>query len=184
MCVSVSRHNPWDFILWPWEALSWCCVYPVWYCTFSIFKVYNASFEAYYKYNNNSEFWSKGTTHICTLQHKCLISSLQLKLGAFCALKWVVSRGDAGGGALEIHQWQICDSGSEQVRMMKLSFIFTGSVFPPAHTYISLHTWSRGEQSPPWSYRQAAASGDWKESRFFLLFVPSSCPMNSNSSWV
>lgn len=46
--------------------------------------------------------------------------SQQMKLGAFCVVKEVRSWSDAGGGALEIDQWQICGSGAQQLEMMKL----------------------------------------------------------------
>lgn len=67
-------------------------------------------------------------------QASCFIHpSHQLDLGVFSALEEVISRGDAGGGVLEIDQWQICDSGS---------FFLPGACPPPAHTYTSSHTWS------------------------------------------
>lgn len=66
--------------------------------------------------------------------------SHQLKLGAFCALEEVISWGDAGGGVLEIDQWQICDSGSQQLEMMKLFFFFLLGVCLHLHTLIPAHT--------------------------------------------
>lgn len=75
--------------------------------------------------------------------HPSLLTPLQLKLGAFCALMEVISRGDAGGGALETDQWQIC--GSERLRKMKLSlaflFFFCWKCVPTCkHTHIPAHT--------------------------------------------
>lgn len=114
--------------------------------------------------------------------------SHQLKLGAFCALEEVISWGDAGGGVLEIDQWQICDSGSQQLEMMKLFsffFFYTGSVSPPAHTYTSSHTWSHSSSlHVPTDGQQTQGS---RGRTVFSLFVPSSCPRrcrNSRSSWV
>lgn len=56
--------------------------------------------------------------------------SQQMKLGAFCVVKEVRRWSDAGGGTLEINQWQICGCGSQQLEMMKLYF----QVRPHLHT--------------------------------------------------
>lgn len=58
--------------------------------------------------------------HITTEVSGFIPPSQQMKLGAFCVVKEVISWSDAGGGMLEIDQWQICGSGSQQLGMMKL----------------------------------------------------------------
>lgn len=68
--------------------------------------------------------------HITAEVSSFIPPSQQMKPGAFCLVKEVISWSDAGGGPLEIDQWQICGSGSQQLEMMKLYF----RVRPHLHT--------------------------------------------------
>lgn len=109
-------------------------------------------------------------TYITTQVSGFIPPSHQLKLGAFCALEEVISWGDAGGGVLEIDQWQICDSGSQQLEMMKLFFFFFfywECVSTCTHLYQLTHLVT--QQQPPCSYGRAAAAGLQGENRFLTL---------------
>lgn len=89
---------------------------------------------------NNSEYVRKKTTWTSSHVSCFMTPPLHLRLGAFCALKEVISRGDAGGGVLEIDQWQICGSESEQLEMMKLSLFFFFSLLQVCpHLYTHTH---------------------------------------------
>lgn len=68
--------------------------------------------------------------HITTKVSGFIPPSQQMKLGAFCVAKEEISWRHAGGGTLEIDQWQICGSGSQQLEMMKLYL----GVLPHLHT--------------------------------------------------
>lgn len=114
-------------------------------------------------------FEEKKTTngmHITTQVSGFIPPSHQLKLGAFCALEEVISWGDAGGGVLEIDQWQIC--GSQQLETIKLFFLLF-FVCVPTCTHLYQLTHLVAQQQPPCSYRRAAATGLQRENWFLTL---------------
>lgn len=77
-------------------------------------------------------------------------------LRAFCLVKEVISWSDAGGGTLEIHQWQIGGSGSQPLEMMKFYFRCV-----PTCTHLTQH---RCQLAPPAASMllQAAAQATMK----------------------
>lgn len=87
--------------------------------------------------------------------------SQQMKLGAFCVVKEVISWSDAGGGTLEIDQWQICGSGAQQLEMMKL---YLGAR-PHLHTLKAANTW--------WSTGSLHVPAD-RQQRWILICMLSS----------
>lgn len=99
------------------------------------------------------------------------LTSLQLKLGAFCALKEVRSWGDAGGGALEIDQWQICDCRIKRrsptcTHTRKSSHTCTHDEYISLHVRADARPPSRRHPCPEWSssssgIKSPGSGGGW-----------------------
>lgn len=67
-----------------------------------------------------------------------VLTSFQLKLRAFCAVKEVISWASAGGAVLEIDQWQICDCIFKQPQNDEI--LSVGWECVPAYTQVLAHT--------------------------------------------